>query len=160
MWFSNNFPTRLTGFGLAVLLSTALALPANATEMWKVDFAKSKFSSGVNTLVLERTTAKAAAQDVDPNGAAAGKFLVISNGRLYVATDESYAAASTKGVKNIDYNHWIDMKLLQIGDKVRSADHCGFRCQSGLPDSRMVLTFTANGIDPSSRMGNVLVLNK
>jgi hypothetical protein len=30
-----------------------------------------------------------------------------------------------------------------IGTNAQSADHCGFRCQSGLPDNRMTVTFKA-----------------
>ena len=54
MWykFTNRFETRHAGLALAVLLSAALSLPANAAEIWKVNFAKSTFSSGSNTLVL------------------------------------------------------------------------------------------------------------
>jgi hypothetical protein len=54
------------------------------------------------------------------------------------------------------------MRLVQIGDKVRAVDYCGFRCQSGLPDNRMTITFHAkDNIDMSKQpMHNVVVLNK
>jgi len=51
---------------------------------------------------------------------------------------------------------------VQIGDKVRSVDYCGFRCQSGLPDNRITITFVAkDNIDMSKqRMNDIVVLNK
>jgi hypothetical protein len=36
-----------------------------------------------------------------------------------------------------------DGKAVLIGTNAQSADHCGFRCQSGLPDNRMTVTFKA-----------------
>jgi hypothetical protein len=157
--YSKRFETRHAVIALSVLLSTALSLPAHAAEIWKVDLAKSTFSSGSNTLVLERASGKAGI-DAKANPAS-GTFLVISNGNIYLAADESASdATSSTGVRTVDYTGWKDMKLVQIGEKVRSADYCGFRCQSGLPDSRMTLTFTAKGGDVSKQMSTILVLNK
>ena len=146
---TNRFETRHAGIALTVLLSAALSLPANAAEIWKVDLAKSTFGSGANTLVLERASGKAT-QGMELKGTPApGTFLVISNGKIYLAADESASdATSSTGVRTVDYTAWKDMKLVQIGDKVRSADYCGFACQSGLPDRRMTLTFTAKGDRP------------
>jgi hypothetical protein len=156
--YTNRFETRYAGIALTFLLSTALSLPAHAAEIWKVNLAQSTFSSGSNTLVLERASGKASSQATDAKGnPAPGTFLVISNGKIFLAADD---ATSGAGVRTIDYNGWRDMNLVQIGDKVRSADHCGFACQAGLPDRRMTLTFTAKGVDPSKQMSNILVLNK
>ena len=156
---TNRFETRHAAIALTVLMSAALSLPANAAEIWKVDLARSTFSSGANTLVLERASGKATNQATDATGNP-GTFLVISNGNVYLATDESaYDPSAGGGFKKVDYTRWSDMKLVQIGEKVRSTEYCGFACQSGLPDKRMTLTFHAKGADPSAQMGNILVLN-
>jgi len=123
--------------------------------------AKSTFGPGSNTLVLERGSGKAT-QGIDAKGdPAANAFLVVANGKIYLAATEAASdATSSTGVRTVDYTAWKDMKLIQIGDKVRSANYCGFACQSGLPDRRMTLTFTAKGGDPSKQMSTILVLNK
>ena len=159
---TNRFETRHAVLALTVLLSAALSLPANAAEIWKVDQAKSTFGAGANRLVLERVSGKAAPGMELKGTPATGTFLVISNGKIYLAADESASdATSSTGVRTVDYSAWKDMKLVQIGDHVRSTDYyCGFRCQSGLPERRMTLTFTAKGVDPSRQMSNILVLNK
>jgi hypothetical protein len=162
MWykFPNHFETRHAGIALAVLLSAALSLPAHASEIWKVNLAKSKFGSGANTLVLERNSGKATSQGIDAKGNPnANTFLVISDGKIYMATDEAAYDPSGNGVRRVDYTGWKNMKLVQIGDNVRSTDHCGFRCQAGVPDPRLTLTFTAKG-DVTRQMSNVLVLNE
>jgi hypothetical protein len=158
---THRFETRYAGIALSVLMSAALSLPANAAEIWKVDLAKSTFGPASNTLVLERASGKAT-QGMEVKGTPApGTFLVISNGKIYLAADESASdATSSTGVRTVDYTAWKDMKLVQIGDHVRSTDYCGFRCQSGFPDRRMTLTFTAKGVDPSRQMSNILVLNE
>jgi hypothetical protein len=159
--YINRFDTRYAGIALSVLMSAALSLPAHAAEIWKVDLAKSTFGSGANRLVLERASGKAT-QGMELKGTPApGTFLVISNGKIYLAADESASdATSSTGVRTVDYTAWKDMKLVQIGDHVRSTDnYCGFRCQSGLPEGRMTLTFTAKG-DVSKQMSTILVLNK
>ena len=54
------------------------------------------------------------------------------------------AASDSKGVKLVDYAGMVrDGKAVLIGTNARSTDHCGFRCQTGLPDPRLTLTFTA-----------------
>jgi hypothetical protein len=160
MW-SKFTETRRAGIALAVLLSAALSLPAHAAEIWKVDYAKSKFTSGANTLVLERDSGKPTAVVIDAKGTPTGAtFLLVSNSKIYLAMDEAgYASFSSNGARPVDYAPWGDMRLVQIGENVRSTGHCGFRCQSGLPDPRMTLTFTAKGVDASGHMSNVVVLN-
>jgi hypothetical protein len=151
--------TRYAGMALSVLLTAALSFPAHAAEIWRINHAKSQFGPDANTLVLERASAKAPSQGTDAT-ADQGTFLVISNGNVYMATDETaYDPSAGTGVKKVDYARWNDMKLVQIGEKVRSTEHCAFACQSGLPDKRMTLTFHAKGGDPSAQMGNILVLN-
>jgi len=143
---------------LMVLLTSALSLPAHAMEKWKVNMAKSHFSSGSNTLVLERDTGAPGAATTAK--AAAGTFLVIAGDNVYLATDESaFDAATGKIIKNVDYNRWKDMKIVQVGEKVRSNDYCGFRCQSGHPDNRRTVTFRSTAGDPSEKMNSVVVLN-
>ena len=153
---TNRFETRHAVIALTVLMSAALSLPSHAAEIWKVNLAKSTFGSGSNTLVLEKAT-----QGIDAKGnPAANAFLVVANGKIYLAAAEAASdATSSTGVRTVDYAGWKDMKLMQIGDKVRSRDYCGFACQSGLPDRRMTLTFSAKD-DVSKQMSTILVLNK
>ncbi len=160
MWSKfTHHETRFAGMALSVLLTAALSFPAHAAEIWQINHAKSQFGPGANTLVLERASGKAMNQATDATGNP-GTFLVISNGNVYLATDETaYDPSAGGGFKKVDYTRWSDMKLVQIGEKVRSTEYCGFACQSGLPDKRMTLTFHAKGADPSAQMGNILVLN-
>ncbi len=160
MWSKfTHHEARYAGMALSALLVAALSLPAHAAEIWKIDLAKSQFGPGSNTLVLERDSAKATNPGIDAKGNPS-TFLVISNGKVYLATDPSVSdATSGNVVKTVDYTRWSDMKIVQIGDKVRSTNYCGFACQAGLPDKRMTLTFTAKGMDVSKQMGNILVLN-
>jgi len=160
MWSKPTFRStkRYGGIACILLLSSALSLPADAMEKWKINMAKSHFSSGSNTLVLER--------DTGPSGAAlkgnpaAGTFLVIAGDKLYVATDESaFDAATGKTIKTVDYNRWKEMKIVQLGEKVRTNDVCSFHCQSGLPDDHRTLTFRATAGDPTPQMRSVVVLN-
>jgi hypothetical protein len=156
MW---NKPTlsarKYCGIALSLLLSSALSLPAHAMENWKVNMAKSHFSSGVNTLVLERDTGSPNA----PGKAAGGSFVVISGDKVYVAKDESAFDAASGKFKTVDYNRWRDMKIVQIGEKVRTNDYCSFHCQAGHPEPHRTLTFIAVGGDPSPRMRDIVVLN-
>ena len=93
--YTNRFETRYAGIALTVLLSTALSLSAHAAEIWKVNIAKSTFSSGSNTLVLERDSGKATTQGIDAKGdTPASTFLVISNGKIYLAEDGVGSSAS------------------------------------------------------------------
>jgi len=151
----------------AVVLAAAVpqagyAAGAVETGTWKLNVEQSKFGPGANTLVIERAgDAKASTQgNVTSATTSGGTFLVISNGKVYLATDD-YAALSS-GIRQVNYSLWRGMRLVQIGDKVRASDYCGFRCQSGLPDNRMTITFIAkDNIDMSKqRMNDIVVLNK
>ena len=117
---------------------------------WKIDVAKSHFGPDRNTMVVERAGASSNADT------ASNTFVVIANGKVYLAT--SSEASNAGGVKKIDYNRWKDMKLVQVGDNAQALDHCGFRCQSGMSEDRLTLTFkSVNGGMPE--MGNLVVLN-
>src|SRR5258705_13000940 len=112
--YINRFETRYAGIALTVLLSATLSLPAHAAEIWKVDLTRSTFSSGSNTLVLERASGKAPPQSIDAKNPTAGTFLVISNGKIFLAADDAtYATSSSSGVRTVDYTGWRDMKLVQ-----------------------------------------------
>ena len=122
MWykFTNHFETRHAGIALAVLLSAALSLPVNAAEIWKVNIAKSKFGSSSNTLVLERDNGKTTTQGVDANGnPTANTFLVISNGKIYLATDEAAYNASSAGIRTVDYTNWRGPNIVRRIDSMR-----------------------------------------
>ena len=159
--FTTRFETRYAAIALAALFSAALSLSAQAAEVWKVNFEKSKFSSDSNTLVLDRANGKATTQGVDEKGnPTASTLLIVSHGRIYLAMDEATYNATHNGVRTVDYPSMPGMKLVQIGENVRSKDYCGFRCQSGLPDTRMTVTFTAKGVDPRGDMSTILAFEK
>jgi|SRR5262245_3050291 len=132
------------------------------TGMWKVNTAQSKLGAGHNTLVIERTSSSAkATQNLDGAANTSGAFLVISKGKVYLATAEDAYAATASGIKPIDYSAWKGMKLVEVGDRVRIADYCNFRCQSGLRDNRITLTFIAKNADAMKQpMRDIVVLNK
>src|SRR5258708_3307264 len=94
--YINRFKTRYAGIALTVLLSAPLSFPAHAAEIWKVNLAKSTFSSGSNSLVLERTSGKGSIQDIDAKeNPTARTFLVISNGKIFLAADDATYATSS-----------------------------------------------------------------
>ena len=114
----------------AALPSAVLAQSTPKIEVWTVNMGKSTFNSTAGTLVLESSKA---APDVDAKGyPAAHKFLLLSSGKLYLATDD---ASASSGAKNDTYSRWAGMKLSQIGQVTTGYD-CGFRCQFGLADRR------------------------
>lgn len=143
----------------AAIPQASFAKSPSDAGMWTVNLAKSKFGAGANTLVLEQRGHGAKAADAKSNPAASS-FLVVSGGNIYLATD-TVAAASGNAITQVDYNRWSELKLIKIGDRVRSTGVCSFRCQQGLRDNRpMTLTFAGNGIDPSGQMNtNIVVLN-
>jgi len=159
--FTTRFETRYAAIALAALFSAALSLPVHAAEIWKVNIEKSKFSSGSNTLVLDRDNGKATTQGVDEKGnPTAGTLLVVSHGRIYLAMDEATYNTTHNGVRTVAYPSMPGMKLVQIGYNVRSADNCGFHCQSGLSDPRMTVTFIAKGFDPRGDISALLAFEK
>jgi hypothetical protein len=125
--------STLTALVLAAALPQAGFAVTSDAGIWKIDPAKSQFSFGFATLTVQR------AASVKP---AAGPFLVISKGNVYLVTRA--AANDTKGVKPVDYTNMSGGKGVLIGTNVQSTDHCGLRCQAGLVDSRpMTLSFKA-----------------
>lgn len=156
MWNKPTLSARnYCGIALSLILSSALSLPAHAMEKWKIDMAKSHFSSGSNTLVLERATGSPAT----PGKSAGGTFLVIAGDKVYLATDETAFDSASGTVKTVDYSRWKDMKIVQIGEMVRASDYCDFHCQTGTIQTRRTLTFTAVGGDPSSQMSGLVAVN-
>ena len=161
MWFKSTAysVSKRRTIGLAVLLSTAWLLPAHAADVWKIDLTRSKFSATGNTLVLERVNERTDSTAATGNSTT-GTFLVISNGNLYMAKDETAANAWFPGsIRKIDYANWKGMSLVQIGERVRPTNICGFHCQAGLPETHMTYTFKATGGDPTERMGKMVVFN-
>lgn len=161
---TNNLSSRTILSTLAILVVAGavpdVAYADNSQPLLKVDLAKSHFGPGPNTLVLKPDTAKAVAQDARANSTpAARSLLVISNGNIYLATDRTGREPSSG--KSVDYSHWKDMELVQIGNYARTI-RCGFfvNCQSGQADHRMTFTFmpTAN-MNAEEMMGNSVVLN-
>ena len=142
--------------GLTALSETGSAANSSDAGIWTVNLARSQFGPGTNKLVIE-----AAGRDTKQNDAGGGTFLVVSDGKVYLATDEATAATSSSGVTPVDYRAWRGMKLVEIGNNVHSNAICSFNCRGGLPDNRPVtLTFSGNGIDPRERMNsNVVVMD-
>ena len=97
---------------------------------WKFVTAHSKFSGGMATLTLGR---------VEGTNPAAGAFIVISKGNVYRLTGA--AASDSRGVRPVDYALMSEGRAVLIGTKAQSTDHCRFRCQSGLSDPRVTMTF-------------------
>ena len=159
MTYSNQLKTHFAALGSGLLLSAALSLPAHADEIWKINYAKSHFGPAANTLVLEyKGTSQRAATTATPS---AGSLLVIADKKVYLVTDETTASdiSSSNGVRTIDYTRWRDMKMVQVGDNVRTNYYCGFRCQSGFREIGVTLTFMANGVDLSRQGNNMLALD-
>jgi hypothetical protein len=148
--------TAFAALSLTALSQAGLAANASDTGIWTVNLAQSSFGPGANKLVLET-----AGRNTEQNGAGGGTFLVVSNGKVYLATNEATAATSASGATPVDYRAWRGMTLVEIGDNVHSNAICSFRCQGGLADTRPVtLTFSGKGIDPRERMNsNVVVMD-
>ena len=125
--------STLAALVLAAALPQAGFAATSDAGLWKVNPAKSNFSSGSATLTIERVG------DANP---ATGSFIVISNGSVYRVTGAT--AYDGKGVQQVDYPRLArEGKAVLIGTNARSADLCGFRCQGGLPEPRMTVTFKA-----------------
>jgi len=128
--------TLVSTFG-ALVLATALpqASLAAATSddgLWRVNPAKSSLSSGSATLAIER------AKSANPG---AGNFIVVAKGSVYLVQRAS--AGDSNGLQPADYARMTSKgSAVLIGINARSADTCGFRCQGGLSESRIALTFT------------------
>jgi hypothetical protein len=118
----------------ALLLATALpqaALAAHTDGIWKIDAAKSSFNSRSATLSMERVS------EATPG---AGAFIVVSKGNVYLVTGAT--AYDSRGTQQVDYARMTTQgKAVLIGRNARSRDVCGFRCQGGLPEPKINLSF-------------------
>jgi hypothetical protein len=118
----------------AVLVSTGLSHAApvgNSDGIWKVDAAKSSFSSGSATLSIER---------VSQATSGAGAFIVVSEGNVYLVTGAT--ASDGRDSRQVDYARMTTQgKAVLIGRNARSRDVCSFRCQGGLLESKISLSF-------------------
>ena len=103
--------------------------------VWKLNPSKSSVNVGdaskSNALTIERKATPEAS-------GAPRRLLIIANGNVYVATGE--AAKDALAGKRV-----APKRMVQIGSNVRSNDHCGDRCQLGLPERHKTLTFTTLG---------------
>jgi hypothetical protein len=122
--------SALTALALsAALPQTALAADSDGT--WKVDAAKSSFSSGSAILSMERVA------DAAPG---AGGVIVVSKGNVYLVTGAT--AYDGRGIQQVDYARMATQgKAVLIGRNARSRDVCSFRCQGGLPELKITLSF-------------------
>jgi hypothetical protein len=106
---------------------------------WKVDPAKSKFSSGFATLSLER---------VEGVNSTSGSLIFISKGNVYLT---GTAASNSSGLKLADTG-MKDGKAVLIGTYAQSMDLCGLRCQTGGRIRLITVTFRA--VDPEGKLIN------
>jgi hypothetical protein len=118
----------------ALLLGAALpqaALAAHNDGIWKVDAAKSSFNSGSATLSMERVG------EANPGS---GAFIVVSKGNVYLVTGAT--AYDSRGIRQVDYARMATQgKAVLLGRNAQSRDICSFRCQGGLPEPRITLSF-------------------
>jgi hypothetical protein len=142
---------RIVMSAVAALALTALPQAgfAAGTEagLWKVNPALSKSDSRSSRLVIDRVKA---------TDGSAGTLVVISKGRVYLATP---AASSSSGVQAVDYKAWNGMNLTQIGLGARAINHCGVDCRFGDVGDRLTVTFRNTGAG-SEMMSNALALNR
>jgi hypothetical protein len=134
--FVNTTAARHTLISALIALALSAGLPqaalgATSDGTWKVDAAKSSFSSGSAALSTERVT----------NGSSgAGSVIVVSKGNVYLVTGAT--AYDRRGIEQLDYSRMATQgKAVLIGKDARSTDACGFRCQGGLPEPKMTLRF-------------------
>ena len=153
--FANQFNARAVAVIAGALLSTALAFPTHANEMWNIDYSRSHFGSGLNTLVFASYGSGQRAGAAVTSGASS--FLVISGSKVYLVTNETLANGN--GVRKVDYGRWKDMKMVQIGDHARADSYCSLRCQSDGKETITRVTFVSTGGDVSERMNNVVALS-
>jgi len=72
-----------------------------------------------------------------------GGFVAISNGSVYLITGATRFRHQGRQAGRFTTGMMKDGKSRADRQNAQSADHCGFRCQSGLPDNRMTVTFKA-----------------
>ena len=135
--FASTTTVRRTLVSKFRVLILAAALPqaglaaTSDDGLWKVNPAKSSFGSGSATLTIERVAS------ANPG---AGSFIVIAKGSVYLVRRAS--VADSKDIRPAQYSQMTrEGSAVLIGTNARSADPCGFRCQGGLAESQMRLTF-------------------
>jgi hypothetical protein len=129
--------TLVSTFGALILAAAlpqaGLAAATSDDGLWKINPAKSSFGSGSATLSIERVAS------ANPG---AGSFIVVAKGSVYLVKRAS--VGDSKGLQPADYARMTsEGSATLIGTNAKSADACGFRCQGGLSESRMTLTFRA-----------------
>ena len=123
--------STVAAFALAAALPQLALAASSDAGIWKVDPTKSSYRSGAVTLRIERVAS-------DHPGT--GKFIAVANGNVYLVTGAT--ASDGKSFKLVDYSQMMkDGSAVLIGTNARSPDPCGIRCQGGLPESRLTLTF-------------------
>ena len=155
------FPTRtiLTTLGaLAITLASlqaGFAKDASGDELWAINPIHSKLSLGLNTMTVERTGPR----DVNTKSSPGTGFLVLSDGKVYLATSGANPDAS-KGIPDAAYSNWNNMALTQIGDHAKGTVLCntGIRCQSGDLPHQMTITFM--GVGDMERANDMIAANR
>lgn len=127
-----TFSSTLAALVLAAAIPQAGFAATSDNGTWKVDTAHSSFNGGMATLTLSRA---------DGTNPGAGALIVVFKGNVYKVTGS--AAFDSKGVKPVDYSLISEGRAVLIGTKAQSTDHCRFRCQAGIPDPRITMTFKA-----------------
>jgi hypothetical protein len=127
-----TFSSTLAALVLAAAIPQAGFAATSDEGTWKVDTAHSNFNGGMASLTLSRA---------DGTNPAAGALIVVSKGNVYKVTGP--VASDSKGVKQVDYSLISEGRAVLIGTKAQSMDHCRFRCQMGIPDPRITMTFKA-----------------
>jgi hypothetical protein len=139
---------RTATFALVALALTA-ALPkagfaaTSEAGTWKVDPTKSKFAYGSATLNIHL---------VEGASPAAGEFIVVSKGNVYLMTGA--AGDSKDGAKPVDYTNMSAAKGVLIGTNARTTNYC-LSCQYGAPQTSVTLTFKA--VDATGKQINDMI---
>jgi hypothetical protein len=126
--------TFISSFGALILAGALPQAGFAATSddgLWKVNAAKSRLGSGSATLAIERVAS------ANPS---AGSLIVVAKGSVYLVKRAS--AGDSKSLQPAQYAQMTRQgSAVLIGRNAKSADTCGFRCQGGLVESRITLTF-------------------
>jgi hypothetical protein len=159
MTYASSTRTLFTSLGaLAITLASlqaGFAKEASGDELWAINPIHSKLSPGLNTMTVERTGPR----DVNTKSSPGIGFLVVSDGKVYLATSAADDDAS-KGIPNAAYSNWNNMALTQIGDHAKATVLCdtGIRCQSGDLPHRMTITFM--GVGDMERTNDMIAANR
>lgn len=125
---STNITRTLFSTFAAIAFAAGFAHTANAQtniQAWTLDAAQSDIAAGKASIIRAKA------------GSIAESFLFIANGKVYLGV----AQDGKKGLAKAAYSGGNSLRAVQIGDHARMSGSCGFRCQSGLPENRMTVTF-------------------